>query len=151
MAEHALYMRDPVTEDESFYLVATPNEQLVCMVGGKSEKIFYEVRQAIMNALLVPNQERNNQIILDYGRIPGYYSRMNEPNLERISDDQTFFEYLNRYDPEIRKDFIYLLLALSKVPGILEKPLQKKLELTPMQIEACELGFIKLKQFINNL
>ena len=151
MAEHALYMRDPITTDKSLFLVDTPSQQRVCMIGGKAEEIFYAVRVALMDALRVSRQDRNNQIILNSQRIPAYYSRFNEPTLEKIPTSETFTDYLNRYDPQLKRDLIYLLLALSKFEGILSQPINKNLQLTPTQMQACEIGFQNLKVFINNL
>lgn len=113
MAEHGLYMRDPIVEDASLFLVDDPigfNYEQIAMIGGPSEEIFYQTRMSILKMLDVTNA--NLQLFTDIGSVPPYYRRFDEPIFGELLPDD-FEDFWSQLNPFLKKDYEYLLAFLS--------------------------------------
>jgi hypothetical protein len=84
MAEHVLYMRDPLScliplEDSLLVPMASTDMQHVIMVGGPAEKVFYRARTALMGQLPTHEMWKSHQLFTQIGRPPTYYPQKGEP------------------------------------------------------------------------
>lgn len=83
MVEHALYMRDPleVVREEHWLVPGMASDmQHVIMVGGSSEKIFYDVRQLLCRAVGTHSKWSSHQFFTPVGgRPPTYHPQPGEP------------------------------------------------------------------------
>lgn len=117
MAEHALFMREPVTDDENLFLIDNPPDfdlDALAMVGGPAEEIFFNVRK-IIGASRGDIQKTYDRIQL-FGKIgnrPPYFKCFGEPVIESGIDEPDVKTFLEKVSPELFKDFLYLLTALS--------------------------------------
>lgn len=114
MVKHSLYMRDSVTEDKGLFLIDNPKwfeNSDVVMIWWPAEKIFYKVRQILVNNLWQNNW--NLQLFTDIGRLPPYYSKFMEKIFwENISEDSVI-KYLESINKELKYDYIILLISCS--------------------------------------
>jgi hypothetical protein len=91
MAEHLLYMRDPLAAllpPEEHLLVPGMISDMdhVIMIGGPAEKIFYRVRLAVSTGLDQHESWKSHQLFTQVGSPPTYHPQPNEPLWGEIHD-----------------------------------------------------------------
>jgi hypothetical protein len=86
MAEHALYMRDPLNlngagnDGQLVQGVSTDMDTLI-MVGGPAEKIFYRVRQHLCAVIGTHSKWQSHQLWTPIGDPPTYHPQNGEPTM----------------------------------------------------------------------
>lgn len=155
MAEHTLFMRDAVTEDDDLFLVDSPADyplDTLAMIGGPAEDIFFKARKKILSSLSqrgpLANGFNRIQLFSDIGRIPPYYARFDEPTVESGIPYRSAKELLSEIDPNLRTDYLMLLISLSKGKDFSMK--SRRNELTEVDYESLQSGFNKLKYFLTD-
>lgn len=83
MVEHALYMRDPLIVDGGpLPLLVSGMEQPVrkhlIMIGGPSERVFWKLRQELLNRLQAHTDWQSHQFFTKVGETPPYMVRDDE-------------------------------------------------------------------------
>ncbi|MBT3817635.1 MAG: hypothetical protein HOE80_02325 [Candidatus Magasanikbacteria bacterium] len=83
MAEHTLYMRDPLCcllplEDNLLVPMASTGMVHVIMVGGPAEKVFHKARTALMGQLPTHDRWKSNQFFTQIGSPPSYHPQDGE-------------------------------------------------------------------------
>ena len=151
IAEHSLFMRDPITENDDLFLIDNPKQiDLLVMIGGPAEKLFCKARNIICEAReKIEKDFERKQVITDIGRRPPYYRFANEPILEEnLSEEcvQTFLKGLNK---ELVKDYIFLLASLSKEKDF--TIIKRRKKLNQGDLEILQNGYESLRTFVKNL
>ena len=98
MVEHMLYMRDDYRSPAGLFLGLVPDMiersefDTLIMVGGPSERIFYELRQSLQLELGddKPHAQQNNQFFTPIGDPPTYHLQDGEPTWEMNRPDLRF-------------------------------------------------------------
>lgn len=155
MVEHALFMRDPVTHDPRLFLINNPDNfffETFAMIGGPSEKIFYDVRKILIKKHYTPHQRVVHlQLFTPIGRIPPYYSRFGEPSLfDGTGVCHDVEQFLSQIHPELYSDYAILFYSLSHVPTLTMKVKRKK-QCIKYDMNTLQHGFMTLKRFVMSL
>jgi hypothetical protein len=151
IAEHALFMRDPVTTDERLFLVGNPDDfqfETLAMVGGPSEKFFYKARKILLKKYSnIHNNFKNIQLFTKIGRIPAYYDRFGEPVISETLTEDDVQRFLLHVHPELFTDYKILIAACADFPRINIRK-NNIAQLPKSDLERLQYGFIMLKRFL---
>jgi len=165
MAEHAVYMRDPIQPKPVQFLMVPemqPDMDCVVMVGGKAEKIFFRARQLISDALSLTPGWRSEQLFTPLGLVrPCYFMEQAEPILEELANLEPSLEALIEKvrqgvkprgdipaDRQVLSDLLVLLADLGDLSLLPGKGLTKAfLNGDPPEAEyrAIERGLARLR------
>ncbi len=151
MAEHSLYMRDNLFDDDRLFLIDNPDgfkDSRVVMIGGSAEEIFYQTRKTIMRALDTLNNQRNIQLFTDIGRLPPYYRKFMENVVgEEIKEDNVRV-FLEKLDKQLAYDYLMLIIACSENQDykIIKR---RKVGFTELDYQSLQNGFENLKVFLS--
>lgn len=122
MAEHALYMRDPLIGwNPSWLLVEAMQTDMnhIIMIGGPAEKIFFRVRQHLMEHMGCHNKWQSHQFFTPIGEPPTYHPQACEPLWNQRPELQTNVGEMltqasqglaSEYRKTILRDLLILLL-----------------------------------------
>jgi hypothetical protein len=144
----------PIAEDSKLFLVENPSGfelEKIVMIGGPAEEIFYRARQIILSQRRKIDLSFGNlQVFSKIGRVPPYYSSFKEPTIQTSIKETNVKCFLNKLDKQILSDYLRLLtFAAEEAPdGCLTR---KKSGLLPEDYRILQIGFVRLKKFVNQL
>lgn len=119
MAEHSLYMRDKLFDDNRLFLIDNPDgleDARVVMIGGPAEEIFYQARRTLMRTLNTLNSQKNVQLFTDIGRLPPYYRKFMENIVGTKMQDDDVSIFLEKLDKQLQYDYLMLIITCSGNP-----------------------------------
>lgn len=147
MVKHSLYMRDNVSKDEDLFLIDNPewfeNEKVV-MIWWPAEKIFYKVRQILVNNLGKPNW--NLQLFTDIWRLPPYYSKFMENVFWEKIKQNSFVEFSENINKELLYDYLMLIISCSSSQDY--SIIKRRKKFNEDDFELLEEWFQNLKIFL---
>lgn len=151
MAAHALYMWDPLSIEPNRFLVNRQQipEKLV-MVGGPAERIFRKARLVLLSQYPTDPTRQTAQAYSEIGRIPPYYPAPLDPVIGG-ENSPTLNEILTLKDPDVRRDLLYLLIAISENVLFADIKQIGKGILTPNQKDDLEAALVKLLDVVRQL
>lgn len=115
MAEHTLYMRDPVVDDPAMFIIQKPlwfEESPMIMIGWPAEEIFYKTRLTILKALGKTEWD-NQQLFTGVGRLTPYYSAYDEPLIGNKNIPTDIHDFFRSVSPAFEYDYVTLFLSLA--------------------------------------
>lgn len=152
MAEHSLFMRDPIVDDERLFLIDSPEAgfERFAMIGGPAEEIFFRARQLILGVLNPTKMKQNLQLFSDVGRLPPYYSQPGEPLMGDVIETnvQKFLADIRTNMNELTTDFFALLSYLSGAEDFSGLQSRKKAP-TPSDYQSLQKGMERFQLLIN--
>lgn len=126
MLEHLLYMRDPIIigdkpNTELLVPAMSTNHDHVIMVGGPSEKVFWQFRQAMLKECGRHTKWKSHQFFTPIGDPPTYHMYAGEPVLNGNGFEGNLFTWLKNLPGEFGKqknlirDYSVLLQEFARV------------------------------------
>lgn len=155
MVEHILYMRDPIdisiTEESLLIERMSFSHEHIIMIGGPAEKIFYQLRQQMLEKVGFHKKWKSHQLFTPIGNPPTYHQYEDEPvfgyDLPKNVDE--LFHFLNSLpnDQGKAKNVIrdYKIL-LQEFAGVEKFILPHKVKWI-----VFEKGYERLKHFVSKL
>lgn len=142
--EHALFMGDPVSDDQNLFLIEHPvdNSEII-MIGGQSEKVFHKARQLILSLSKI--DEKNEQLFLHGGIPPVYYRQAGEPSIS--GQTSLTADLLENLDDRIRADYCFMVLFVSLICKDLPSEYLSKKQIRNKIIHDEEIGPTAIARF----
>jgi len=155
MGAHVLYMWDRVDISPDLFITDRRKApESLLMVGGPAEKIFYDARRTICDALPIDYTRLTDQVFTEIGRKPPYIPIADEPTiLSGKKGSRISYENLVGFpDPDVRRDALYLLASLSEALTFSDvEQIRKKGIKFDWQREALAASCAILKEIIGQL
>jgi hypothetical protein len=154
MLEHVLYMRDPVLlngKSNQALLVPdmTTDTDHVIMIGGPAEKIFWQLRQGILELCGSHSEWKSHQFFTALGDPPTYHMQVGEP----IIGDKLLGPVRELLGSiyQIKSEFGKQKNLVRDYTTLLQDFAQVEKFLLPHELDTntLERGYTKLKQFLN--
>lgn len=156
MVEHLLYMRDP------FLIEGQPNKTMlvpgmstehehVIMVGGPAEKIFYDLRQSILQKCGFHTKWKSHQIFTPIGDPPTYHVHDGEPIMDQNLPESASrllygLQVLNSEYGKQRNLIRDYTSLLQDIAGVEKFKLPHEADCATL-----EQGYTELKKFLSNV
>jgi len=153
MLEHILYMRDPILVNgrpNQILLVPemSTNNKHVIMIGGPAEKIFYQLRQGVLELSGSHAQWKSYQFFTPLGDPPTYHTQVGEPVIGDTLPGHVreLLDYLYQLKNDwgkqknLVRDYVTLLQDCAGV--------EKFLLPHEVTTDTLERGYAKLKEFL---